>query len=581
MKRKILREEHGITLIALIITIIIMLILVAVTISILINSGLIGKAKKAGEDYKTSYEQEQRLGDSITIDGVTYNSIDEYLADLNSSNPAGAGTLTITTNEIETESRAVILEVSVDGETVPTEEDLQTLEETNEEQVKSMFLKGLQSLGAPYTSWNQLESDQPFNGVSQTVQSAFEAYSSGPLSGYTNPYDFIIQTKAYLPDTAITCNGQTVTGKAGKGELVLVKNGNYTITAANTEGTGTTNVNITKCKIEEFSSIQTTKQTLTIDGFTVTIPAGFAYGTSANIGHVTTGLVITDSVENVNGQNYSNGNEFVWIPVDENLKVGTASNNKVMARISSGTDYEGVPYDFSGTGNSTTSTEKSNYGVSTTSWREPAIVAYDTGEYSSQGITLSSLQNEYNAMIASIKANKGFYVGRYEMGIENNKAVSKLGITPATAHDGCTNEETGEGALRWYGLYDKAKTYTNSSNSVQSHMIWGAEYDAMLNFALEDTNENTNSKGKVTSTEYGNYGLKPLKTGTTTTLDKIINIYDLGGNMREWTAEADVMSYRASRGGSCSYNDPASIRGDYNPNECNSGSSCRSALYIK
>ena len=73
-----MKKSKGITLIALIITIIIMLILVAVSVSILINSGLIGKAKKAGEDYKTSYEQEQRIGESINIDGNLY-SIDEIV----------------------------------------------------------------------------------------------------------------------------------------------------------------------------------------------------------------------------------------------------------------------------------------------------------------------------------------------------------------------------------------------------------------------------------------------------------------------------------------------------------------------
>ena len=41
-----MKKNSGITLIALIITIIIMLILVAVTISIVINSGIIGKAQK-------------------------------------------------------------------------------------------------------------------------------------------------------------------------------------------------------------------------------------------------------------------------------------------------------------------------------------------------------------------------------------------------------------------------------------------------------------------------------------------------------------------------------------------------------
>ncbi len=81
-----MKKNNGITLIALIITIIIMLILVAVTISILINSGLIGKAKQAGEDTKTAYEQEERLGEKITIEGVEYNSIDEYTNSINENN---------------------------------------------------------------------------------------------------------------------------------------------------------------------------------------------------------------------------------------------------------------------------------------------------------------------------------------------------------------------------------------------------------------------------------------------------------------------------------------------------------------
>ena len=568
-----MRKERGITLIALIITIIIMLILVAVSISILINSGLIGKAKEAGSKTKTAYEQESRMGDSITIDGVTYNSIDEYLADLNSSNPAGSGTLTITTNEIETESRAVILEVSAGN--APTEAEVLALDETEK---KNMLVEAVSIIwNWPGATWDNIYYEEP-------VTTAEEAYTQLVAQGqidsseYTSFYDLLLKTGVCLQDTTYTCNGQTIT--SWKAEFVIAKNGSYTVTAANTEGTGTTNVNITKCKIEEFSSIQDTKQTLTIDGFTVTIPAGFAYGTSENVGHVTTGLVITDSVENVNGKNYSNGNEFVWIPVDENLKVGTASNNKVMARISSGTDYEGVLYDFTGTGNSTTSTEKSNYGVSTLNHREPAYLSNsycgDASPYNTIGLTQNSLQTEYNSMIASIKANKGFYVGRYEMGIENGHGVSKLGITPASNYDGCTNNETGEGALRWYGLYSAAKNYTNSSNSVQSHMICGAEYDAMLNYALEG-----NDKGKINSTEYGNYGIKPLKTGTTQTSDKINNIYDLGGNMWEWTTEADDTFLRIGRGGLYVYSSPARSRENDGPGIYDYGLSSRVAIYIK
>ncbi len=97
-----MKKNNGITLIALIITIIIMLILVAVTISILINSGLIGKAKEGAQKTKTAYEQEQRLGETINVDGVEY-TLDEYLNSLNgdggSSTPKDKNGLTIAQGE--------------------------------------------------------------------------------------------------------------------------------------------------------------------------------------------------------------------------------------------------------------------------------------------------------------------------------------------------------------------------------------------------------------------------------------------------------------------------------------------------
>ena len=60
-----MKENKGITLIALIITIVIMLILVAVSVNVLINSNIIGQAEKAAKGYKTAYEQEQTRIDEL------------------------------------------------------------------------------------------------------------------------------------------------------------------------------------------------------------------------------------------------------------------------------------------------------------------------------------------------------------------------------------------------------------------------------------------------------------------------------------------------------------------------------------
>ena len=72
-------KEKGITLIALIITIIVMLILVGVVVTVVIQSNLLGTAKTAGDKYKTAYEEESNMS-QIEINGKKYDSIEDYLA---------------------------------------------------------------------------------------------------------------------------------------------------------------------------------------------------------------------------------------------------------------------------------------------------------------------------------------------------------------------------------------------------------------------------------------------------------------------------------------------------------------------
>ena len=76
-----MRENNkGITLIALVITIIVMLLLVGVTISMAVNGGLFNYAGKATKETKNALNAEQQLANGgIEVDGVWYSSINEYL----------------------------------------------------------------------------------------------------------------------------------------------------------------------------------------------------------------------------------------------------------------------------------------------------------------------------------------------------------------------------------------------------------------------------------------------------------------------------------------------------------------------
>ena len=64
-----MRGQKGITLVALIITIIVMLILVAVAITVVIQSGLLDTAAEAGQKTQQAVNEESTMDDTVTING--------------------------------------------------------------------------------------------------------------------------------------------------------------------------------------------------------------------------------------------------------------------------------------------------------------------------------------------------------------------------------------------------------------------------------------------------------------------------------------------------------------------------------
>ena len=62
MRKQERKEEKGITLVALVVTIIVLIILAGVTLNIVLdNDGIINKAKQAVDDYENAQKEEQEL----------------------------------------------------------------------------------------------------------------------------------------------------------------------------------------------------------------------------------------------------------------------------------------------------------------------------------------------------------------------------------------------------------------------------------------------------------------------------------------------------------------------------------------
>ena len=283
------------------------------------------------------------------------------------------------------------------------------------------------------------------------------------------------------------------------------------------------------------------------------------------------------------------GSEFVWVPVDDVVldtnrisDLPTSSENGISSgktytpmAVKVGDDYKGILYDFDESNGYLLYPNNENYLGNSDGYREPDIVSnYDGGDSDTVDgkITIRKLTAEYNAMISSILKYKGFYIARYEAGLDKTTNEIVFKNASIEANNVITTDTSNIETSRWYGLYQKIKTFTTDSDKVVSSMIWGSQYDAMMNWMAKNRKNVGNTDNKKRNS---------MNTTGSNTNDIINNIYDLYGCHYEWTLETYSDSHRARRGGD--------LRGNYSPasryfNEAfltYSFYSSRATLYIK
>ena len=312
---------------------------------------------------------------------------------------------------------------------------------------------------------------------------------------------------------------------------------------------------------------------------TVTIPKGFKVSNVAKTEDtdgeqtVSTGLVIQDA----------DGNEFVWIPVNYTA-TGTL-------------DDDGLDSGF-----------KDTFKRSTTSssFKEPASRA--TGE-----------DTEYLNMMKSVQANKGFYIGRYEAGTTEPRTSSTTDISEVVVKRDAypyIYVKWGD-AMNTVGnvgaVYLSKHMYDKKDIGATSTLCYGVQWDAAMTFVADSTHSTSNS------TNWGNYKNNAwniarttakytdstnAKTGSWTNITsnkektssesfllttgasdsfKAKNIFDLAGNVYEWTMEASNSVYRVGRGGLYDGDGSShrtSFRNYFDPTSGGNRVGFRSALYL-
>lgn len=173
----------------------------------------------------------------------------------------------------------------------------------------------------------------------------------------------------------------------------------------------------------------------------------------------------------------------------------------------------------------------------------------------------------------SINKYKGFYVGRYETTIDNGTIGSKKGAKVLTADTKLPNDEE----YRWYGLYKAQKDLYGNNSNVFSSMITSKEWNTIMTF----TGYGDAKRARSTYTTKPDLSGSAYR-GTADTYDLTKNIYDLAGNVWEWTLTARYANNRVNRGGYYFYDYDSASCTSYNyPVYSVSALGSRLALYIK
>ena len=268
-----------------------------------------------------------------------------------------------------------------------------------------------------------------------------------------------------------------------------------------------------------------------VDG--VPIPTGFAYveGTKKD-----EGLIVVDKY----------GNEFVWVPIVDGA-------------------------------------ETSNSDV----WSAPGSIEADEEQIGTSAETL--LANEFNKMKTSVALYGGFYVGRYETSWTGSQVASVGNAVPMNLYTNINGNLS-----NWYTFYKESKKLHN--DSVVSSMIYNSQWNSIMIWMDDVINPYVegNQKYVENSTGMGNYkkdSEHPANTGSGEVVNtgsndkyKVKNIYDLAGNVMEWTQKLwEGEDQRTFRAGASHFNgsEGVSYANAENPSNGIGYLGTRLSLYIK
>ena len=289
-----------------------------------------------------------------------------------------------------------------------------------------------------------------------------------------------------------------------------------------------------------------------VNGEQVPIPEGYIVSENSDENIVNKGLVISDS----------RGNEYVWI----SCTVDSSSNKLQYKRTEWGVEKDG------------TDNSRAIKDELTLKDIDVTYSKTDTDNGINEEIS-KEIVAQINAEKESIKKYGGYYIGRYEVGKDNKTAVIKAEQEPYVN-------------IKWSKAYELAKGIGGGEGAT-TYLCSSYSWDTAINFIQNTTGKNYatsiigfngNWKSQEVKDSSGKV-IKPvntaqrLNTGLTTAL---CNIYDMGGNVGEFTTELNPGTSETVvlRGGNSDHL-PAGYRWDGGSGGAGSYCGFRATLFLK
>ena len=289
-----------------------------------------------------------------------------------------------------------------------------------------------------------------------------------------------------------------------------------------------------------------------VNGEQVPIPEGYIVSENSDENIVNKGLVISDS----------RGNEYVWI----SCTVDSSSNKLQYKRTEWGVEKDG------------TDNSRAIKDELTLKDIDVKYSKTDTDNGINEEIS-KEIVAQINAEKESIKKYGGYYIGRYEVGKDNKTAVIKAEQEPYVN-------------IKWSKAYELAKGIGGGEGAT-TYLCSSYSWDTAINFIQNTTGKNYatsiigfngNWKSQEVKDSSGKV-IKPvntaqrLNTGLTTAL---CNIYDMGGNVGEFTTELNPGTSETVvlRGGNTAYT-PAGYRWDSHSGGAVGYYGFRATLFLK